>query len=495
MNISTTRIAGQDRYDTSLQIAKLIGVSKGAFITTGLNFPDALSAAPIAAAQGMPILLVPPNGLTAAEQTYLNSTKVPNYYVLNGNNELSSNLVSQLPNPTVISGSTRYDRNVNLVKQFAGKLNLNSIYAATGADYPDALAASVLAAKNKAPLILVPADTLPSSATAFLGSNLVTQINIIGGTGAVNGQIESQLQSAVDQIASISDITATGVDKQKYQMPTTVTATLTDGSQVQVPVTWTLSSVNTGQAVSGINNALSAPSTYIYSGTVQGYSGTVTLTLTINPSQTTVRFNPLTAEAVQGYSYTFPTSVTGRLSDNSVQVYPVTWNVSSSNFSLQNVGSYSFQGTVSGVSQKVTLTLKVVADTPINIPDANLLSAIRYQLTGLTYGNTLYLSDALKLTKLVATSKYISNLSGLENFQNLTDLELSYNSITTAGLAPVKKLTNLQVLVLNNNNIDNFSALSALNNLQSLYVQNNATTNYAPLKGIYNNLVYRDFTV
>jgi len=500
LSISTTRISGQDRYDTSVQIAKVIGASKGTFVTTGLDFPDAVSVAPLAAAQGMPILLVPPDGLPAITQSYLTSSKIPQIYVLNGNNELSDDVISQLPQAEVITGNDPYERNVNLIQRFADNLKFDSIYVATGSDYPDALAASALAQKYQAPVILLPTDGIPDSLSTLLRSKLVQTINIIGGDGAISDQLGSSLQSLPAQIVSVDPMTDSVADKTKYQLPKTVAATLTDGSNVQVPVTWNLSSVNTGQTASNnsltTNNPDSISSTYVYAGTIAGYTGAVTLTLTVDPNVGTVKFDALQGEAVQGFSYAFPSVVWGTQTDNTIQQYPVTWNVSSANASLSVIGSYTFQGTVTGATQKVSLTLKVVADAPVNIPDGNLASAVRYQLTGMTYGNALYLSDVLKITKLVANGKFISDLTGLENFQNLTDLELGYNSISTAGIVPLKKLTNLKVLLLNNNSITSFASLSTLTHLNSLYITGgNNTTIYTPLKSIYKNLVYRDFII
>lgn len=46
---STLRLAGNDRYKTSVKIAELFGSNNGVFITSGENFPDALSASSIAA--------------------------------------------------------------------------------------------------------------------------------------------------------------------------------------------------------------------------------------------------------------------------------------------------------------------------------------------------------------------------------------------------------------------------------------------------------------
>lgn len=498
LSISSARIAGQDRYDTSIQIAKALGTSKGAFITTGLDFPDAISAAPIAAAQGMPIILVPPDSLPASTSNYLSSKKFSNLYVLNGSNELSDNLVNQLSNAEVITGNDPYERNVNLIKRFSDNLNFNSVYVATGSDYPDALAASALAQKNQAPVILVPSNTVPSLEAAFLRSKLVNSINIVGGDAAISSQTESALKSMPAGIVALSNITDTVADKKKYQLPKTVTATLSDGSKVEVPVTWGLSSVKTGQSAAdnniSTNNPNSTNTNYIYTGTVAGYDGTATLTLSVDASLGTVKFDNLNAEAVLGFSYDFPSEVTGVLSNNTLQQFPVTWDVSSNNATLSKVGSYTFRGSVEGTTNKVTLNLKVVENVPVNIT-GSLAQQVRYQLTGLYYGNTLYLSDILKITKLNVYGKYITDLNGLDNFYNLTEIDLGYNSLTSGSLAPLQKLKNLKVLKLNHNNIENFAPLKSLTNLNTLYVSNNVSKDYSPLKSIYNKLIYRDFTI
>lgn len=493
LSISATRIAGQDRYDTSIQIAKALGASKGAFVTTGSDFPDALSAAPIAAAQGMPILLVPPDSLPPTTQDYLNKANIKNIYVLSGSNELSDNLINQLPNAEVITGNDLYERNTNLIKRFSDNLTFDSIYVATGSDYPDALAASALAQKYQAPVILLQADSVPDPVATLLRSKLVNEINIVGGYSAVSSLVESGLQLVPAQIVTVDNITDSVADKQKYQLPKTVTVTLTDSSKVQVPVTWTLSSVNTGQTGSNTNNTYNTNTTYNYTGTINNYSGNTSLTLTVNPALGTVKFDNIIAEAAQGYSYTFPSTVTGLLSDNTLQQYPVTWDVSATNTSLSKIGSYTFKGSVVGINQKVTLTLNVVENSLVNIPDGNLASQVRYQLTGLYYGNALYKSDILKITQLTANGKNITDLSGLEAFHNLNYLDLGYNLISSAGIAPLQKLSNLKVLMLNDNKIDNFSTLKSLTHLRSLYLKNNTTTDYSPLKALSKTLIYRDF--
>ncbi|EKN42606.1 cell surface protein, partial [Clostridium botulinum CFSAN001627] len=65
LGIKVNRIYGEDRYKTSLKIAKEIGVKNGVVVTNGLGFADALAMAPIAASKQMPILLTPSDKLTS----------------------------------------------------------------------------------------------------------------------------------------------------------------------------------------------------------------------------------------------------------------------------------------------------------------------------------------------------------------------------------------------------------------------------------------------
>src|SRR5690606_23961958 len=55
------RIAGANRFETSALIAAPLGDIDRVFVASGLNFPDALAGAALAAAQGAPVLLSRPD--------------------------------------------------------------------------------------------------------------------------------------------------------------------------------------------------------------------------------------------------------------------------------------------------------------------------------------------------------------------------------------------------------------------------------------------------
>lgn len=494
MNISVERISGQDRYETALKIAQKVGLSKGVFVAIGTDFPDALSIGPIAAANGMPLLLVPPDDLTKTQKALINKSKIPTSFVVTGSSELSDNVIQQFPNCEVIGGEDPYDRNINLITRFADSLDLDTLYISTGENFPDALAASALAQKHDNPLLLLQGNTLPNSALSFMSSNIISQLHIMGGTSVITDSVEATLATLPTQIASVADISDSVQEKQKYEPPKTVTVTTTNGSKAKVPVTWSLTSaysLSTG--------------TYELEGTIKNYSSKVHLSLTVTPV-----WNKITAETVQNGDFAFPSTVEAILSDNTVKSLPVTWTINTVN--LNKVGTYTFQGTVPDLNQKVTLTLKITADAQIDFPDQALKTVVCRTL-GKTSDATVYKSDALNISVLYAGNSGIADLTGLEYFTNLKTLYLGSNNLTK--VTPLSKLTNLKLLELRNcgltdlnalkgltsltyldvasNNIKDFSPMKQLTHLTTLYLRDNDALDYSPVRSYYNNLSGKDF--
>lgn len=69
------------------------------------------------------------------------------------------------------------------------------VYVATGADYPDALAGSVLAALDGSPILLVTRDSIPSATAGELNRLDPRYIRILGGSGVVSDGVLNQLKA------------------------------------------------------------------------------------------------------------------------------------------------------------------------------------------------------------------------------------------------------------------------------------------------------------
>jgi putative cell wall-binding protein len=95
-----TRIAGVDRYATSAAISTqgFAGLPPApvAYIATGTGFPDALAGAPLAAKQGVPLLLVRPTSVPAPVGTELKRLKLSSLVVLGGPGSITDGMLLTL---------------------------------------------------------------------------------------------------------------------------------------------------------------------------------------------------------------------------------------------------------------------------------------------------------------------------------------------------------------------------------------------------------------
>ena len=112
------------------------------------------------------------------------------------------------------------------------------------------------------------------------------------------------------------------------------------------------------------------------------------------------------------------------------------------------------------------------------IPDKNLAASIR---TGLGLDPRANITDRamLKLTRLDASDRQITNLDGLQHAAQLTDLFLSNNQIR--DLSPLMGLTQLRNLRLDSNTISDVSPLAKLTGLTELRLERNPIENHSRL--------------
>ena len=202
LGITVQRVAGKNRYETSYEVANLVGTANGAFVTTGLNFADALSVGPIAATLEMPIILVDKN--YPAKSLNINKT-----YVIGGESIVPNQALTNFNNITRIYGSNRYETNKKLINIFKDSIDFSNAYIATGLDFPDALAGGALAAVNKNPIVLT-AKTPDANTKAIIKENNITNLTILGGLGVVPTSTVNSLLNINE--GTTGDIRITNVD-------------------------------------------------------------------------------------------------------------------------------------------------------------------------------------------------------------------------------------------------------------------------------------------
>jgi len=184
--IACERIFGNNRYATSIEVAKHLNLADKIVVATGNDFPDALSIAPIAAKNGFPIILTDKTNLPEVVRTYLSNKNIIKSYIIGGTGVITDNVKAQLPLPDRIYGSNRYETNIAILNRLSSDLNFTTSFLATGNDFPDALAGSALASKSMSPIILT--DKTPGTVTSnyVIGKlSLITSLNILGGAGVI----------------------------------------------------------------------------------------------------------------------------------------------------------------------------------------------------------------------------------------------------------------------------------------------------------------------
>jgi|GEM_PF-6922710 len=206
VDLTVSRLAGSNRYLTAVEISQQFAADVPvAYLATGTNFPDALSAASAAARQGGPLLLTPPTALPQEVRDELQRLNPTLVVIVGGTGVVSagveSDVAALLPSATVRrdAGSNRYATSRQIAEKGFLVGSTTSVFIATGADFPDALSASAAAGDSGMPVVLVNGngtgiDTDTQALFATLG---VTDVYIAGGTGVVSVSVENALKAIV----------------------------------------------------------------------------------------------------------------------------------------------------------------------------------------------------------------------------------------------------------------------------------------------------------
>ncbi|MEV7527455.1 cell wall-binding repeat-containing protein [Agrococcus sediminis] len=190
-----TRLGGANRFETSAMIAQFAfpaGSTSNAFIATGRNFPDALSAGPVAALRGAPVLLVDgtSGSVHASGLAVMQRLGVRRVTVIGGEPSVSEALVDSLrATRTVerIAGANRY-QTAALVNAAFGATP-SRMYLASGERFPDALAASAVAGAQRVPLYLTGASCVVPEVQAEHVRLGAPPVVLLGGFPSLRGAV------------------------------------------------------------------------------------------------------------------------------------------------------------------------------------------------------------------------------------------------------------------------------------------------------------------
>ena len=190
---SLIRLGGIDRYETSVLIAREVGVPRRfcnrtwrtVLLATGTKFPDALAAAPVAAVGPHALLLTRPDALPPSVRDHLRNYAgygwIDQVLVIGEQDAVSSDVVREIVDMGLrvirVGGADRYETATLLAEHavFPASpapdrcLGNGHLGVAVGTTFADALVAGPLLAFVQGPTLLVePADQIPAAVAAYL---------------------------------------------------------------------------------------------------------------------------------------------------------------------------------------------------------------------------------------------------------------------------------------------------------------------------------------
>ncbi|GHJ46532.1 hypothetical protein Cs7R123_38740 [Catellatospora sp. TT07R-123] len=224
------RLQGSNRYDTAIQVSKSHWATatdaadprakaKAVVLSRSDTFADALSGSALAAAKQGPLLMTLPTSLDAATEAeiarLLGDDTSATVYLLGGTGALSAaveqKIVAMHYNVERLSGDNRYSTSVSIADAILEGQRPTFVLAATGANYPDALAAGAAAgsfnypgSSGRAVVVLTSDKVLPAPTKQFLDG--LTDSTFLYGIGG-------QAVQALSSPTNYSPIPVTGANR------------------------------------------------------------------------------------------------------------------------------------------------------------------------------------------------------------------------------------------------------------------------------------------
>lgn len=198
---SVSRLAGPDRYSTSVQISQAMPTGGVVYLASGVAFPDALAAAPVAAAEDGRVLLVRPNQVPSSVSTELRRVAPREVVIVGSTATISAQVAASvrdlLPSTPVtrIGGRDRVETSMLLLDRMRASTTVSSVWVVSGLKFPDALTAGAVAARHGHGLVLA------TDATDWFAQQLSSRLpgirhfDIAGSAASVSAAVEQRLRS------------------------------------------------------------------------------------------------------------------------------------------------------------------------------------------------------------------------------------------------------------------------------------------------------------
>lgn len=207
-------IEGASRIGTAIQASKqAFSSSEYVVVSTAYNWPDALGGSALAGVLDCPILLTDPTSLPGMVKTEVQRLGAAKVIVLGGTGAVSGATYLQIDaiagvTCERIAGTNRYDTARRIAARVIAEQGAGydgTAFVGTGANFPDALGASPLAAAKGWPIYLADPAAGNNAVLATAMKNAgVTSALVLGGTGVVTAGVETTMRTTLGSAERIA---------------------------------------------------------------------------------------------------------------------------------------------------------------------------------------------------------------------------------------------------------------------------------------------------
>lgn len=207
---SIERLAGNDRYETSVKIARALEQRRPnpeeVVLASGADFADALSSSAFAARHGWPVLLSRPSEIPAVTEELIIDLAPSRIVLVGGPVALSPAVEARCarlaPATRRLWGANRYETAESIATaSIADGHTLERPVVASGVVFADAIPGGLLAARYNSVVVLTRPDLLPEASARVLSkATRVVETYVLGGSVAISPAVENAIASILHSV-------------------------------------------------------------------------------------------------------------------------------------------------------------------------------------------------------------------------------------------------------------------------------------------------------
>ena len=188
---TVSELSGKDRYATAVKVANQtiarFGNKGKVIIADGRNYPDAVSIAPYASKEGIPVLLVNGNKVSNDVKNFVKKNNIKEAIIVGGTKAVGKEVEKSFKKVVRIAGANRYETSTKIAEKFFAKAD--GIFMASGEEFADSLSVSYYAGKKNTPVVLTRPNRLHDNTRKYMENNKNKKYYVIGGENAVTSNL------------------------------------------------------------------------------------------------------------------------------------------------------------------------------------------------------------------------------------------------------------------------------------------------------------------